>query len=600
MSRRDWLYGKKSEGGIRLSRLKTIGIVIVTILVLTFLIGEWTPENILWCHNPLSVPVLLKFARTKEVTIQPWAFVQLDLPRGTHSLEVFSTHGNQPLDSAMVVLPATRESIVIYSVQGAGTYVLGEMVEGGEAYQKTILMDQRILQPGPVGAPLLPGHSETANRPLWFEFAPAQRLVIAENAAEEGDWNGMLHHSQVAQKTFAPSTEDPFLSFSKGMEARALANLGRMEEALQAARSLSSATPVNTQGAILAQNLLLTYLSPHVVEKAYQEQFEKAPDGLNRILLGRVKSDRTEAERLLHEAATDPAWSHTAAEILLQRTLWEGDFAAAKELSSRLIAAGTDEEDDFLRTAYATCHLLSDTSPELVWRDIVKMLPRMDEPFSLVPWLVASAAQVGEVSTAMELLAQLDWGQAGGIPPGLPSMAYWKVQVLLQQKQETEARRLVEGIPRIENKWDILADLDSALAVLSPQKALKILETRLKENHPELEIYRLAGYHLAHECGLNEIGREILSPFSRKELGTPQRVIWEILEGDGWPPEKLPGFMVQHSPQETNDILFALALRAQLDGNSPAAVNFLERCVNFPPVPEFPSVLARREKAMLQ
>ena len=583
-----------------MSRLKTSGIAAVTLLAVIFLISEWKPENILWCHNPFSAPVLLKFARNKQVTLQPWAFIQLDLPRGTHNLEVFSIPANQQIDSAEVVLPASQESTVIYSVQGAGTYVLGEVVEGGDGYQRTIFMDQRILQPGPVGAPLLPGHPETENRPHWFEFAPTQRLVIAEDAAKAGDWNSMLHHSHIAQKTFAPSTDDPFLCFSKGMEARALANLGRMEEGLQAARSLASASPVNTQGAILAQNLLLTYLPPHVVKKDYQEQFEKTPNGLNRSLLGRIEPDKEEAERLLLEAATDPAWSHTAAEFLLQRSLWEGAFTAVKELSSRLIDAGTDQEDDFLRTAYATCQLLSDTSPELVWRDIVKMLPRMDEPLSLVPWLVASAARVGEVSQAMELLVRVDWGQAGGIQLGPPTLDYWKVQVLLELKQGTEARHLVEQIPRITNRWDILADLDSALASLPPNKALRIFEARLKENHHDLDPYRLAGYHLAHECGLNEIGREILSPFSRRELGTPARVIWEILEGDGWPPEKLLGFIVQHSPQETNDILFALALRAHLDGNHPAAVDFLDRCIHYPPVPEFPSVVAKREKAMSQ
>ncbi len=565
-----------------------------------FLIGQWTSGYTLWCHNPLAVPVLLKYARNQQVTIQPWRFVQLDLPPGTHSFEVLSASGSTRLDSAEITLPATQESTVIYSIQGAGTYVLGEVVEGPEGYRRTLFKDQRILLPGQIKEPLLPGHQGTGRLSRWFEFAPTQRLVMAEEAARTADWSGMLHHARIAQRTFAPSADDPFLAFSKGMEIRALASLGRMVDAIQAARSLASAIPTNPEGAILAQNLLLNYLPPHVVEKEYRELVEKAPSGFNRSLLGRIEPDPAKARELLLEAMTEPACTLTAAEFLLQRSLWDGDFEPAKELAAKLIHGGTREEDDFLRSAYATCQLLHGVSPEMAFHAVEGLLPNMDEPLTLVPWLVASAARVGEVSQAMELLAGVKWGQMGGTQLGPPTLLYWKVQVLLEQKKETEARGLVEQTPRIQNIWNIIADLDTVLATLPPNKALQVYETYLKENHPALNPYRLAGYRLAHECGLDEIGCQILSPFSRKELGTLERVIWEILEGDGWPPERLLGFAVQHSPQETNDVIYALALRVQLDGDHQGALKFLDRCIQYPPVPEFPSVMAVRERELLR
>ncbi len=380
------------------------------------------------------------------------------------------------------------------------------------------------------------------------------------------------------------------------MESRALANLGRREEAIQTARLLATATPLNTEGATLAQNLLLNFLPPRVVEKDYQELVEKAPSGINRCLLGRIEPDLEKARELLLEAGLDPASAHLASEFLLQRCLWEGDTISIQELTAKLISGSTDEEDDFLRTTYATSQLLSNASPENTWREMENLLPRMDEPLTLVPWLVAAAARVGEVSAAMEKLVRVDWGQVGGINLKPPTLLYWRVQVLLEQKKKEEARKLVEQIPRMENVWDLVADLDTALACLPPNKALKIYEDHLKEHQSQLDPYRLAGYRLARECGLDETGREFLFPFSRKEMGTPERVLWEILEGEGWPPERIYGFMVQHSPQETNDISYALALRAQLDGDSKGAIEFLDHCIGYPPVLEFPSVLARRER----
>jgi hypothetical protein len=99
---------------------------------------------------------------------------------------------------------------------------------------------------------------------------------------------------------------------------------------------------------------------------------------------------------------------------------------------------------------------------------------------------------------------------------------------------------------------------------------------------------------------LDEIGRQILSPYAKRETGSPERVIWEILEGDGWPPERLLGFIVQHAPQETNDVVYALGLRALLDGDRREATALLDRCLGYPPVPEFPSVLAKRERELLR
>lgn len=590
-------------GGHKLIRHKTVGMVIglvfTSILVLFVLINQWTPGLSVWCHNPLSVPVLVKYNRTKEIIIQPWAYTRINLSRGTHQIEVLSDDGSTRLDAAQVTLPASGESEVIYSIQGIGTYVLGEAMEDGKGYQRTILKDQQILLPGKIGEPLLPGGQGTPGITRWFEFAPTQRLVLAEEAAGNADWSRMLNHAQVAVKTFAPSADDPFLAFCHTLENRALANLGRMEEAIQAAKALASATPTNREGATLAQNLLVNYLPAHVVKKTYQDLIQKEPTGLDRSLLGRIEGDLAKARELLLEAMTDPVCAHSAAEFLLQRCLYENEMETSRELLARFIKGGT-EEDDFLRTSLATSQILSEASPESVWREVKDILPRMDEPLSLVPWLVTAAARVGEVSSAMELVARVDWSDLRGKDPGPPTLLFWKTQILLEQNKDSEARSLVEQSPHDRNIWDLVADLDSALAVLPPSKALAICENHLKKDHPLLNHYRLAGYRLARECGLDEIGRQLLSPYAHREIGTPQRVIWEILEGEGWPPEKLLGFTVQHSPQETNDVVYALALRAQLDGDHQGTAEFLDRCIRYPPVAEFPAVLARRERKLLR
>ncbi|MCC7196479.1 MAG: hypothetical protein IT356_13070 [Gemmatimonadaceae bacterium] len=143
-------------------------------------------------------------------------------------------------------------------------------------------------------------------------------------------------------------------------------------------------------------------------------------------------------------------------------------------------------------------------------------------------------------------------------------------------------------------------NLDTALAELPPDVALRVFENQFRKTIPILEPYRLAWYRLARESGLDEIARQVLFPYALAEVGTKRRVVWEILEGGDWQPEKLLLFAVSHTPQETNDVLYASALRGQLDGDLVRAKAFFQHCRRYPPVLDFPAGAARRDLDLYQ
>jgi hypothetical protein len=405
----------------------------------------------------------------------------------------------------------------------------------------------------------------------------------------------MLHHARLVQRTFQPSSEDLFHAYGIALESRALVNLGRREDALTLARTLAYSQGGNPDAALIGQNLLVNSLPLPLVARQFRDDLAKGSNTLRKILAARVETDQKKAQGLLTEAHADPQYQDLASRCLLQRLLWEGDHEAALEIAKQIQMAST-EQDDFLRLAQADLAWVDGSTPERVWDSVKSLLPQMSEPQHLLLWLVKAAAQIGDLTHSVNLLLALDFQSSFELEQEPPTALYWKCKVLLAQGAIQDASRVCALNQSGWDHWGRQVNLETALAARPPHQALALFETYLSEASAEMEVYRLAGYHLARECGLDEIARQILTPYAKAELGSRNRVIWEILEGSGWSPDNLLGFVIQRSPLEINDVVFALALRAQLDGDRRSADWYRKRCAAYPSVMEFPAMMINKGK----
>lgn len=556
-----------------------------------------------WVHNPYSQAVrLVRDGHAPEI-LEPWAFEQVPLQAGIHHFEVLASTGEAVLDHAEVVIPPPTPSAILYSIGAAGCYRVTFQAPSEGKLVSRIVSSQQILHPGLLDEPALAQDSQSQEmsrkfqdlRQVALESIPTQLLVIAEQACQSANWSNALRTARQAQQVFLPLPDDVFYATACTLEARALLGMKRPDAALEVIDKLLQTPELGVDSMCLAQNFLMNLLPSRQLVEKFENRYTLSPTLENRLLLARIVHDPTQAHTFMLEAMASRELSHLGGQMLLQRMLWEGKIQEARDLSRSMEASTMGQPSSDFETL---AHLwLREATPEGLWSLAARLPMQLSEPIDSVPWLAGAAARLGDATRACRLLKEVQWPES---MQDRPSELYWKCAVLLSQGAGNAARKAFDSAPDRSSIWDAAANLDTALADLPPNHALRVFETQFRTPNPLLEPYRLAWYRLARECGLDEIARQVLSVYSKEEAGTTRRVLWEILEGGDWQPEKLLLFAVSHSIQETNDVLYASALRGQLDGDHSRARGFLEQCCRYPPAFDFPFVAARRELDLYQ
>lgn len=574
-------------------------ILLVGVLLLLYYRNTY---QTLWVHNPYAHPVRLENAGKDSRTLEPWAFERISLPEGKYQFKVFSATGEKVLDQAEVVIPPPTPSAILYSIGAAGCYRVTHQDTATGKSSSTITTHQQILYPGNLeDPPLIPGDKledahleQTARHSVTLESIPTQLLVIAEEACQKSDWANALQTARLAQQVFLPLPDDVFFATACTLESRALLGLKRHDDALQVIEKLLKTPEVGVESICLAQNCLFGLLPAKRIEDLFSERQKLSPSPANGLLLARIVDDSSQAQTLLLEAMASKELSLLGGQTLVQRMLWEGRIKEVRDLLSRFNTGQDNPPTDFERISEIW---VKETSAEDLWHMATQLPAQLSDPLDSIPWLVGSAAMLGDATQALQMLKEVQWPRSEKI---LPSDLFWTCEVLLAQGKYQEARKIYDSAVEKSSPWDAVANLDTALAELPPDEALRVFENQFRKPISILEPYRLAWYRLARESGLDEIARQVLFPYALAEVGTKRRVVWEILEGGDWQPEKLLLFAVSHTPQETNDVLYASALRGQLDGDLVRAKAFFQHCRRYPPVLDFPAGAARRDLDLYQ
>src|SRR3989304_3432207 len=74
---------RRNQLKLRGKLLAAVGVIVLLIIVFSVLLVQRASRNVVWCHNPLAIPVNLHCKGRQDVLLQPWAFSAVALPRGT-------------------------------------------------------------------------------------------------------------------------------------------------------------------------------------------------------------------------------------------------------------------------------------------------------------------------------------------------------------------------------------------------------------------------------------------------------------------------------------------------------------------------------------